>query len=213
MADRLSAKNSDAKFTPHPEGMFPAQCVDVIDLGEKVEEYQNNPKKLSHKCALVFRTGEINVETGEPIDVSGEYTVSMGEKAKLRQMLETWRGKEYSEDELEEVPLDKLEGQWALLTIDQKVSSNKRRYARIIGITGIPKQMRKDLPTFGKYERAKYWTEKKETYKKDAEAFLAMISPVPSGRRLTGPTDDDSHLTDEDFRQPDDDELDSGLPF
>ena len=91
--------------------------MDVIDLGEKVEDFAGKPKKLSHKCALVFRTGEVNAETGELIDISGEYTVSMGELAKLRQMLETWRGKAYKEDELDDVPLDKPEGNSALLSV------------------------------------------------------------------------------------------------
>lgn len=188
MADRLSAKNSDSKFRPHPEGQFIAQCVDVIDLGEKVEDYLGQPKKLSHKCALVFRTGEQNPETNEVIDIAGEYTVSMSEKANLRRMLETWRGKEYSDDELEDVPLDKFEGQWAMIQVDQKVSSNQRRYARIISVTQIPKQMRSHLPALGAYARAKYWEEKKAGYAKEAEAFMAMIAPQPSGKRVASPT-------------------------
>lgn len=191
MADRISAKSSDSKFRPHPEGQFVAKCVDVIDLGEKVEDFQGKPKKLSHKCALVFRTGEQNPETNEVIDIAGEYTVSMGEKAKLRAVLEAWRGKAYGEDELEEVPLDKLEGQWAMIQVDQKLSSNQRRYARILSVTPVPKQMRAHLPAFASYERAEYWTKKKEEYAKEAETFMATISPPPSGKRLTGPSVDD----------------------
>ena len=206
MADRISAKSSDSKFKPHPEGQFVAQCVDVIDLGEKVEDFQGKPKKLSHKCALVFRTGEVNAETGDLIDMSGEYTVSMGELAKLRQMLETWRGKAYKDDELDDVPLDKLEGQWALIQVDQKLSSNNRRYARIISVTPVPKQMKNSLPVVAKYERAKYWEEKKVAYAKEAETFMAMIAPT-SGKRLTGPDD----LPDEDFRNDSMD--DDDLPF
>lgn len=190
MADRISAKGSDSKFRPHPEGMFLAQCVDVIDLGEKVEDYAGQPKKLSHKCALVFRTGEQNPETNDLIDIAGEYTVSMSEKANLRKMLETWRGKAYGEDELDDVPLDKLEGNWAQITVDQKVSSNQRRYARIIGVMGVPKQLRKDLPAFATYERAEYWMDKKAAYKKEAETFMAMTAPAPSGKRLSGPDGD-----------------------
>ena len=44
----------------------------VIDLGEKVEAFPGMPEKLTHKCALVFRTGEINADTGELIDVAQE---------------------------------------------------------------------------------------------------------------------------------------------
>ena len=81
---------------------------------------------------------------------------------------------------------------------------------RIISVTiRIPKQMKNSLPIFAKYERAKYWTEKKEAYAKETETFMATIAPPSTGRRLTGP-DDTSHLTDEDFRQPNDDD---DLPF
>lgn len=188
MADRISAKNSDSKFIPHPVGQFVAQCVDVINLGEKVEDYAGQPKKLSHKCALVFRTGEQNPETHDLIDIAGEYTVSMSEKANLRRMLETWRGKAYQEDELDDVPLDKLEGQWAMIQVDQKTSSNNRRYARIISVTKVPKQMLAHLPAFELYERAKYWDEKKAAYAKERETFMAMIAPEPSGKRIASPT-------------------------
>ncbi len=209
MADKISAKSSDSKFKPHPEGQFIAQCVDVIDLGEKVEDYAGKPKKLSHKCALVFRTGEVNPETGDLIDISGEYTVSMGELAKLRAILESWRGKAYKDDELDDVPLDKLEGQWAMIQVDQKLSSNQRRYARILSVTPVPKQMKGNLPPVAEYKRADYWGEKKAAYAKEAEAFMAMIAPAPSGRRLTGPNDDGDPGPE--YTPMDEDETD--LPF
>lgn len=211
MADRISAKNSDSKFRPHPEGQFVAQCVDVIDLGEKVEDYLGQPKKLSHKCALVFRTGEQNPETNDLIDIAGEYTVSMSEKANLRRILETWRGKAYSEDELEEVPLEKLEGNWAMIQVDQKTSSNNRKYARIISVTPVPKQMRGHLPAFAAYERAKYWEEKKAAYAKETELFMAMIAPTDSGKRVASPFPAAEDLPDDAFRAEDDTEDD--LPF
>ena len=207
MADKVNAKNSDSKFRPHPEGQFVAQCVDVIDLGEKGEDYAGQPKKLSHKCALVFRTDEQNPETNDLIDIAGEYTVSMSEKANLRRILETWRGKAYSEDELEEVPLDKLEGNWAMIQVDQKTSSNNRKYARIISVTPVPKQMRAHLPAFAVYERAKYGEEKKAAYAKETEAFMAMIAPVESGKRVASPFAAAEDLPDDAFVGDDDDDL------
>ncbi len=192
MADQINAKGADSKFRPHPEGQFVGKCVDVIDLGEKVEDYVGKPKKLSQKCALIFRTGELNQETRELIDIAGEYTVSMGEKANLRKILASWRGKEYTEEECEAgVPLHKLVGNFALLTIDQKMSSNNRKYARILSVTGIPKQMRGNLPTFDEYTRADYWKEKIAGYKKEADAFMASFAPEPKAGRLTGPNDHD----------------------
>lgn len=197
MADVITATGSDAKFKAHPEGQFVAQCVDAIDLGEKVESYPGSPDKLSHKCALVFRTGETNEETGEPIDIAGEFTVSMGEKANLRKFLESWRGKSYKEEEIAlGVPLHKLDGQWALLTVEHKTSQKGRTYARISSVAGLPKQMAAHKPTFSKYERADYWMEKKEGYAESARKFRADIgAAAPAG----GFSDDPPPPTDDDL--------------
>ena len=198
MPDQITAKGSDVKFTPHPEGQFVAQCVDAIDLGEKVEDYPGTPEKLVHKCALVFRTGEKNPETHEFIDIAQEFTVSMGEKANLRKALESWRGKPYSEAQIEEgVPIHKLTSNWALLTIAQKRSNKGRTYAFIQSIVGVPVAMRQSLPQFPSYTRADYWQSRKDDYMKAASAFRTKYAAPPSDA-------DDAAFADDD---------DSSLPF
>ena len=92
MADEVIAQDSSAKFKPHPEGQFVAQCVDVIDLGKRVESYPGKSKRIVPKVAVLFRTGSLG-EDGQPIDIGAEFTVSMNEKAGLRAFLESWRGK------------------------------------------------------------------------------------------------------------------------
>jgi hypothetical protein len=197
MSDPITAKGSDAKFLPHPDGQFVATCVDTIDLGDNVETFAGKPPKLAHKCALVFRTGERNESTGEYIDISREFTVSMSEKANLRKFLEQWRGKPYQAAQIEEgVPLHKLTGQPALLTIAHKVSSQERTYANIAACVGVPKQMRDSVATHGEYVRADYWGEKKKTYAESARKFRGDIGQ---------PADDDldeSQQYDEDDALP-----------
>src|SRR5579864_255671 len=109
IADPVVAKGNDSKFRPHPEGQFVGQCVDVIALGESVEEFAGQPQRLVQKCALVFRTGERNEDIGEFIDIAREFTVSMGEKANLRKFMEQWRGRPYTAEQIEAgVPLHKM---------------------------------------------------------------------------------------------------------
>jgi hypothetical protein len=194
MADTLVAKGSESKFKPHPEGQFVAQCVDAIDLGDRVEEFAGKPKKLSHKCALVFRTGEKNPDTGEYIDIGREFTVSMGDKANLRKFLEQWRGKAYTEDQIKQgVPLHKMAGNWALLTVSHNTSGNGRTYANITAAVGVPEMMRKSLPTFPAYERPEFWNDRKAEYAKGAQAFRAA-SAAPPDDFEGGPLDDDDSL-------------------
>lgn len=208
MADKLTAKNSDAKFKSHEEGQFVGQCVDVVDLGESVQDFADKPKYLAQKCALIFRTGEKNDETGEFIDLSAEFTVSMGEKANLRKFLEQWRGKPYLPDEVDEgVPLDKLEGNWALLTVAHKQSKKGRTYAVIVSAVGVPKMMRAGLTPYTGYTRAEYMMEKKAEYAKDALAYRLSIG-APSGRSQSVGGDPGPQEPEEGFGATEDD-----LPF
>jgi len=178
MSDVITAKGSDSKFTPHPEGQYIGVCVDVVNLGEKVQDFPGTTKYLASTCALVFRTGETNAETGEYIDIAREFTVSMGEKANLRKFLEQWRGRPYGKDDIEKgVPLHKLEGQPALLTVSHKVSAKNRTYANITACVGVPKQMANTVTQYADYERAEYWTEKKKAYAEEAARFRADSTP------------------------------------
>lgn len=195
MPDSVTAKAGESKFKPHPQGQFPAQCVDVINLGEKVDSGPNFPEKLSAKCALVFRTGAKNEDTGEPVDASQEYTVSMNDKANLRKALETWRGKPYTEEQATQgVPVDKLVGQWALIGVAHKTSAAGRTYATIQSIVGVPELMRPALPTFAPYKRADFWQERKADYAKAAAEFRAKNAAPPSDDELHDAMDDADDL-------------------
>lgn len=178
MSDVITAKASDAKFKSHPEGQFVGQCVDTIDLGDSVEQYADQPAKVVHKCALVFRTGERNEETGEYIDIAREFTVSMGEKANLRHFLQQWRGKPYTADQANDgVPLHKLTGNHALLTIAHKVSKQGRTYALLTACVGIPKQMQSSTTNYTDYVRADYWEQKKKDYAEAVRKHRAEQAP------------------------------------
>lgn len=190
MPDVINARGSKSNFTPHPEGQFLAQCVDTIDMGEKVEQYQGKPPKIVPKAVLMFRTGETN-EQGQCIDIGKEFTVSMGEKANLRKALEQWRGKKYTADEAAAgVPLHKLVGQWALITVEHKVSGGGNTYGNITAIVGVPKQMQANLPKFGTYERPEFYATRKTEYAEE----VAKLRPVTPDDDFDGGLQDDDDL-------------------
>lgn len=192
MSDTVYATGSESKYRTHPEGQFIGQCVDVIDMGEKVEEYAGKEPSIFHKCVIVFRTDERNEDTGEHIDVAREFTVSMGDKANLRKFLEQWRGKPYNAAEVKEkVPLHKLTGQWSLLTIAHKVSKGGRTYANITAAVGVPKQLQSSLPEFDKYVRPDFYEKRKAEY---AEAVRAFKGDAATQSGPPAPLDDDDDL-------------------
>ena len=182
MSDTITARGSESKFKAHPDGQFVAQCVDTIDLGFKVQDFPGTKPYLAQTCVLVFRTGEVNEDTREFIDVAREFTVSMGEKANLRKFLEQWRGKPYTPEQIREgVPLHKLTGNFGLLTVVQRPNkAGTRTYATITACVGIPKQMQGATTRYDDtYVRADYWAARVAEYAAAAEAFRAA-SAAPS---------------------------------
>lgn len=205
MSDRITAKAAESTFKPHKTGQFAGQCVDTVALGDKVQDYPGTSPYLAPTCALVFRTGERNEETGEYIDIYKEYTVSMGPRANLRKDLEQWRGKAYTQDQIDEgVPLDKLTGNHALLTISHRQSGKGKTYANITAMVGIPQQMKAMVTTYTDYVRDEYWEKRKKEYALAAEAFRE--ANAPKTKTNTGAVDFD------DFSGASDDD-DDDLPF
>ena len=204
MADDIVARGGEgpeSKFTPHPEGQYSLRCVDVINLGEKVTQWGEDPARISPKVVLVFYSSETEADGRKREISSREFTISMNEKANLRHFLEAWRGRPYTDSEvLAGVPLGKLEGQTALASIAHKKSQKGRTYAVIQSLMPLPKAMPAPLPS--DYQRAPYWEERKKEYAKQVQDFKATVSTPPMEHNF------------EDFDQvpPEDDGPDS-LPF
>ena len=195
MADQVTVRDEGAKFQPHPEGQFPARCVDVINLGLRVETFQGKSPRVVKKAAIVFDTGTTG-ETGEPLTVHTEFTLSMFERAGLRLFLESWRGRSYTEEEATAgVPLDKLEGHAALLSVEHKRSASGRMYAKIKTISPLPKGL--PVPD-GTYKRAEFWAKRKEEYALEVAKHRAQHASQDDGPSYDPLGDDD---------------LDDSLPF
>jgi hypothetical protein len=178
--DTAVATDSGKSFDPHPEGQFSAQCVDCINLGEKVEEYAGQSKSLRAKVALVFRTGEAR-EDGELYEISKEFTLSTNEKGNLRKFLTSWRGRSFTDQEAERFEVHTLVGVAALITVEHKKSRNDRKYGNIVSITRLPKGL--EPPDVGEYERPEFWASRKKEYADEAAKFRAETQ-APQGEPL-----------------------------
>jgi hypothetical protein len=102
----IIAKKTKSDFTPCPEGLWPAVAGDIVDLGMVATQWGEK-----HKVQIRwFAAAEPRRNDGKPYMVSKKYTLSLHEKASLRQMLEVWRGKKFTEDELDGFDLETLIG-------------------------------------------------------------------------------------------------------
>jgi hypothetical protein len=136
------AKSSGKSADPVPAGVHPAVCYSVVDLGT---QDPGNPKfKPSRKVMLTWELPyeTINVEGKDiPRSISCEYTLSIGKKATLRAVLESWRGRQFSPEELEGFDVSKLIGANCQLNVVHKpcVSDPSKVFARIQSIIPLGK--------------------------------------------------------------------------
>lgn len=119
---------NESTFTPAPDGVHNAVCVDVVDLG-MVE----GPFGAKHKLNLVWQLEE-KMESGKPFLVSKRYTATIHKKSALRKDLKSWRSKDFTDDEAKEFDLEKLVGVTAQLVI-QHNDHEGVTYANVIAIT------------------------------------------------------------------------------
>lgn len=130
-------------FTPPPAGTFPAICYRVIDLGTQQTTY-NGQTKRQHKVLLSWELKDEDAvtEDGQPMTIHQRYTWSTHEKAALRQHLESWRGKAFSEADFGPGGFDikNVLGVGCLLGIVH-AEKNDRTFANISSVSKIPKGM------------------------------------------------------------------------
>ena len=86
----IIAKESSGDFTPAPEGLHQAVCVDVVDLGMQDNPFQPGQKR--RRVRIVWQINEL-MENGDRFTASRIFTNSLNEQGALRPSLEAWRGR------------------------------------------------------------------------------------------------------------------------
>ena len=124
-------------FKPHPEGIHPAVCVDLIDLGLVESEWQGQ-RRLVNKVRLVFET-EQRGEDGKNCIITKTFTASLHPKAKLAEFLGKWRGRPVVPGE--SIDLSKLIGANCTLVVSHQQNMVGRTYASIDAVSKPTKRL------------------------------------------------------------------------
>jgi hypothetical protein len=128
--------SSSGNFIPAPPGNHIARCIGLIDLGTQPVTFQGQVKH-QRKVRVTWELPEELMEDKRPFTIGKKYTLSIGRNARLRQDLESWRGKAFTKEE---------EAGFELKTILDKVcqlncvASDDGQYTNINGITPLPKK-------------------------------------------------------------------------
>ena len=141
MSNIVSANKSYEKCGT---GLQQAVCVFVNDIGTQVGEY-NGERKEKPQVIISFELKETMQEgdfAGKRFMVNKYYTKSLHEKANLTKDLVNWRGKKFTQEELDGFDLDKLIGANCYLNI----IATEKDSRKITAILPLPKEIEKLKP-------------------------------------------------------------------
>lgn len=119
-----------------PQGVHVARCVSVIDLGTQKIKFKDQEKDV-HQVRFEFElpnetytfTDKETEEEKTWTRITGRnFTVSLNGKATLRKFLESWRGRKFTQEELDGFNLGKVLGKTCQLQI---IHSDDGKYANI----------------------------------------------------------------------------------
>jgi hypothetical protein len=130
------------KVEPLTPGYYPAVCYGVVVTGTHFDTFNNGSRT---ECIILW---ELPTETfvntdGEEIrkTLSERYTFSLT-KSNLQKTLESWRGKPFTDEELDGFSLNKIIGANCGLTVINKISkSTGEPYPKIQAVTPLDKRL------------------------------------------------------------------------
>ena len=140
-------------FAPVPTGMHHAVCYALIDIGTQ-PKFGNFPSRRKSLFIWEIPSERIDVErdgkkVNLPRAISEKFTTSLNEKGNLRPMLESWRGKSFTAEELAGFDMSTVVGANCFLNVIHKNGKGEkanRVYANVASINPLPKGTAKLKP-------------------------------------------------------------------
>lgn len=144
----LYAENKGGGFTLTPSGSHLGVCYRIIDLGTQKVEYMGT-SKFQHKVMFAWELHitdddgrAVRMDDDRPFSIFKNYTLSWSDKATLRQDLQSWRGKPFTQEELNRFDLKNVLGAWGMVNVIERQGQNGKTYANVSGITPVPSIIR-----------------------------------------------------------------------
>lgn len=136
----IATEGEGVSFELAPQGVYRAVCVWVLDRGEHENSFK--PGTTQRKVSLHFELVDESMSDGRPFMVSNIYTLSLNEKANLRQHLASWRGRDFTAEELKGFDLQNILGAPCQINVLHNIAGDKT-FANIGAIMPLSKGMEK----------------------------------------------------------------------
>lgn len=144
----IASSSGGTDFQLAPSGNHLARCYRIVDMGSHQNSYGNVLRKILISWELHGEDENglgLSTADGKPLMISGNYTLSLSEKATLRSLLEAWRNKPFTLDELNGFDITALLDKWCMLTIVHETSNkNQKTYANVKTISPVPQAIKKN---------------------------------------------------------------------
>ena len=138
----MKVKNrAKPKLPPVEPGVYIAVCVYSIDLGEQLCEYKDKGKSYNNQVQFVFEL------VGETIEIDGKqeartlsrtFNFAQSKNSGLRKFVQSWLGKQFSDEAFSEFDTNDLVGMPAQLSV---ILNESGEYANIDTVMQLPKGM------------------------------------------------------------------------
>lgn len=141
MSLTVSANSSTTIIEPVAQGTHLGVCGLLVDLGLQLNKKYN---KLQPKVLIGWEIPDqtytdANGDT-KPKMVYNRYTANLNEGSNLRRDLATWRGRDFTPDELDEFKLQNIVGKSCFINVIHN-DYNGKTYANVSGIMALPKNV------------------------------------------------------------------------
>jgi hypothetical protein len=132
---------------PMDEGVYIGVCYGVVDLGT---QYSEHFRKSARKVQILWEIPDERIDVERdgktvnlPRGISKRYTLGLGKKANLRADLQAWRGKVFTDEELEGFDLDKILGRACQIQVTHsEPTKDGKIFANVGSIMALPKGMK-----------------------------------------------------------------------
>ncbi len=133
---RYASEPQGGDFEKTPEGTHLGICYRIIDLGTTHGEYEGK-ETIRNRVMISWELPNELMADGRPFSISGFYTNSLSEKAKLRAHLAAWRGRDFTKDELERFDLANILDKAALINVGRTEKGKEK----VVSVVSLPKGM------------------------------------------------------------------------
>ena len=179
---RYSNQGNSEEFQDAPAGTHLARCFKIVDLGTQHDEYEGK-EIIRNRVLVSWELSGEQMDNGDPFIMSKFYTNSLNKKANLRQDLEQWRGKNFTDEELASFDLEKILDLCCLISVIEKPSG---KGVKVGGVMSLPKGSVLPEPVNPVFS---FWIDEwsREKFDMLSDGIKKMIEASAEYQQLQGP--------------------------